>query len=110
MLHVGHDALGDAHGDRVVPAHLGALAAEHVGDLDARGIAHVVGVGLEGQAQQADALAVAACPSSSRSLCTIEAALVAVDLHDGPQQRRVRAVQQPMYSSALTSLGKHEPP
>ena len=56
----GKDALRLAGGDRVVGAHLGAGLEQQLDQGDRRGLAHVIGVGLEGQSPQRERAALEA--------------------------------------------------
>src|SRR5579885_57342 len=72
------------HRDRIVDAHGSALARNPADNIDGRSLAHVVGVGFQSQAEDAND-AVAQGAEDVGQLGDDQAALVVVDLHDGVQ-------------------------
>jgi len=103
----GADVVGR---DRVVADDGGAEAAEVGDDVEGRGLADVVGLGLEGQAPDRDTLAgerAAEAVGDARG----EGALGAlVGLDGGFDDAEPDVVGAAMSRKARRSLGKHEPP
>src|SRR6266511_2438920 len=76
------------HGRRVVGADPGAGRVQELDDLHALGLAHVVGVGLEGQTQDRDRLVVEGTEGLGDRLDQVRGAL-AVDLDDRAEELEV---------------------
>jgi hypothetical protein len=96
--------------DRVVRDHRRAAVQQPFDDHAARRFAHVVRVGLEGEAPHRDLH-----PANVGAVATIEL----LEQHDfcasfaSSTARRIRSdrpASSPVRSSAFTSFGKHEPP
>ena len=108
--HVGKLRAGDRHAFRIVGADAGAGRLQRRDDGQRRRVAHVVRVGLEGHAEKADRLAGHLAAERGRDAFGhgALAGVVGVDrrLDDESGAPAARAVS----SSAVVSLGKHEPP
>src|SRR5579859_813967 len=75
---------------RVVRFDLCALGPEQVNDFDCGRFAQIVGIGLEGQTQDADGPVLDGAERAAH-LLQHQPTHVAIDLHHGPQELRVRA-------------------
>ena len=88
VLDLGHERPRLVDRGRVVRPHRRPALQQRPADLDARRLAHVVGVGLERQAEHADHLPAEAAQALLQLLHD-QHPLVPVDVHDGVQQLRV---------------------
>src|SRR5713226_5771132 len=89
--HAGRqERLGVVHGHGIVGADPGPRRVEELDDLDALGLAHVVGVGLERQAEDGDRLVVQRPEGLRHHLDQVRGTL-AVDLHDRAEELEVVA-------------------
>jgi len=73
-------------------------------------LAHVVGIGLEGQAPQGDRPALEPAPGPRVDLVEQQLLLSLVDRLDGLQQLGIEAVLARAVHQRLDVLGKQEPP
>src|SRR5574341_1046822 len=104
--HTGRqETLGVVHGRRVVGADLGAGRVEKLDDLDALGLAHIVRVWLEGQAQHRDRLVVERAQSLGDGLDEMRGAL-AVDLDDRAEELELVAEAAGRVDERVHVLGK----
>ena len=94
------------HGHGVIARDNRALVLEHTRNFERGRLANVVGVWFKGQPQDAYLLAVQATFERFAQVEDGPAAHVAVDLHDGAQQRRVRAVHERHVLERLHILGE----
>ena len=91
IFDIGQFAARLLHADRIVRAHLGAHVEQAGHQRDRRRLAHVVGVGLEGQAEHGDGLAAQAAAGRIGDLARHRALAVVVDRQhrlDDPQTAR----------------------
>ena len=98
------------HGHRVVGPHDGAGLQQPLDDLDRLGLAHVVGVGLEGQAEHGHDLAVER-PQRLVDHGHEVAGPLAIDVDHRRSRSRSRSrASAAVCTSESVSFGKHEPP
>ncbi len=98
------------HALRVVGAHLGAGILQRGDDGDGRGLAHIVGVGLERQPEHRDRAspdAAAADGDDLRAIARLRWSLMEMMVSI---ERIGTPKSSPALSSASRSLGKQDPP
>ena len=98
------------HAFGVEGADGGARRLQGGDDVEGRGVAHVVGVGLEGQAQHRDGLAFHLAAHGAITLPAIAFLRAALTSTTVSTMRTGEPASLAVLVSASVSLGKHEPP